>query len=108
MAGRLVVDIGLLLIMVFSLAVGTPFTLQYARERVAPEHWSSPAFKQTNGAITGVWALAMAVIVAADMLLLLRPDLPRQIGIMTIVAAFVGAVKFTIWYPDRAKGARRA
>jgi len=105
MAGRLAVDGGLLLIMLISIAVGAPFTLQYAREQVPAEFWDSPAFKQTNLVITWIWALAMAVIIAADLLLLLRPDVPRQVGILAIVAAFVGAVKFTGWYPERARTA---
>ena len=35
MAVRLAVDAGLLAIVIVSLAIGRPFTLQYARERVA-------------------------------------------------------------------------
>ena len=108
MAGRLVVDGGLLLVMLVSLAIGVPFTLQYAREQVPSEFWDAPAFRRTNVVVTSVWALAMAVVTAADALLLLRPDLPRQIGVLAIVAAFVGAVKFTGWYPERAKAAGSA
>jgi hypothetical protein len=81
-----------------------PFTLPYAREQAPPESWGSPAFRRTNVVITGAWVLAMAVITTADALLLLRPDWPRQVGILAIVAAFVGAVKFTGWYPDRVRG----
>src|ERR1700743_664329 len=39
---RLRVDLGLLVIVLVSLALRRPFTLQYARESVAPEFWSSP------------------------------------------------------------------
>jgi hypothetical protein len=104
-AGRLVVDGGLLLLVVFSLMIGVPFTLQYAREQVSPELWFSPAFKRTNVVITTVWAFALAIIAAADALLLLRPDVPRQIDILAIVAALVGAMKFTRWYPERGRAA---
>ena len=45
---RLCVDDGLLLIVLVSMAVGHPFTLQYAREQVAPEFWDSPEFLRTN------------------------------------------------------------
>src|SRR5579872_3568049 len=38
---RLAVDGGLLLIVLFSLAIGMPFTLQYARESVPEEFWAS-------------------------------------------------------------------
>ncbi len=92
---RLLVDSGLLLIVLGSMAVRQPFTLQYAREQVAPELWESPTFIRTNYIITGVWALAFAVMVIAELALLYVPDLPPRAGIIAIVIALVGAVKFT-------------
>jgi hypothetical protein len=63
---RLAVDGGLLAIVLVSLAIGMPFTLQYARESVPKELWTSPLFMTTNQRITGVWAAAFAVMTAAD------------------------------------------
>ncbi|HJS86791.1 MAG TPA: hypothetical protein VJ779_15155 [Acetobacteraceae bacterium] len=100
---RLCVDTGLLAIVLASMAVGRPFTLQYARERVAPELWDSPEFVRTNFAITAVWALAFAVMVVAELALLYVPGLPPRAGIVAIVLALIGAVKFTGWYPERAR-----
>jgi hypothetical protein len=40
-----------------SLLAGAPFTIQYAREQVAPEFWHSPLFIRTNQHITAVWGL---------------------------------------------------
>jgi hypothetical protein len=97
------VDAGLLLIVLASMVLGRPFTLQYAREQVASEHWDAPEFIRTNYVITAVWALAFAVMVAAKLALLTLPGVPRGIGIAAIVLALVGAVKFTGWYPDRVK-----
>ena len=97
---RLVVDAGLLLIVLASLVMRRPFTLQYARERVAPELWGEPEFVRTNYVITAVWALAFAVMVAAELVLLYVPDIPPRAGIVAIVLALVGAVKFTGWYPE--------
>jgi hypothetical protein len=99
-AVRLCVDSGLLLIVLVSLAVGRPFTMQYAREQVKPEFWSSSQFRRTNYLITGVWALAFAVMVATELILLYAPGLPPRIGIIVIILALVGAVKFTGWYPE--------
>src|ERR1700733_15458525 len=102
---RLLVDSGLLLIVLGSIAVRQPFTLQYAREQIAPELWDNPKFIRTNYIITGVWALAFAVMVVAELALLYVPGLPRRVGVIAIVVALIGAVKFTGWYPERVRAA---
>ena len=96
---RLAVDGGLLAIVLVSLAIGRPFTLQYARERVPPQFWASPIFFVTNRIITAVWAGAFAVLVAADAAAEYAPTVPLWTEIVASVAAFVGAVWFTGWYP---------
>jgi len=100
---RLRVDIGLLLIVLTSLAIRLPFTLQYAREQVAPEMWSRPEFVGTNYVITWAWAGAFLAMVAADLLMLFAPDVPLRVGIWVTVLAIVGAAKFTQWYPERGR-----
>lgn len=100
---RLCVDAGLLLIVLISLAVRRPFTLQYAREQVSPEFWQSPEFRKTNYVISGAWAVAFALMVLAESAILFAPQLPRRLAIWVIVLALVGAVKFTGWYPERAQ-----
>jgi hypothetical protein len=101
MSVRLRVDAGLLAIVLITIAFRRPFTLQYARERVPREQWSSPAFINTNYTLTAAWAAAFAVVVAADALLLFRPDLPSWIGIAATILALAGAFKFTEWFPER-------
>ena len=101
---RLCVDTGLLLIVLISMAAGRPFTLQYAREQVAPEFRSNPEFARTNYVITAIWALAFFVMVIAELALLYIPGLPRRVGIIAIVLALGGAVKFTGWYPEHVRG----
>jgi hypothetical protein len=100
---RLCVDIGLFLIVLISMAVGRPFTLQYAREQVAPEFCSNPEFARVNTIITAVWAFAFFAMVMAELALLYIPDLPHPIGVIAIVLALVGAMKFTGWYPEHAR-----
>jgi hypothetical protein len=104
-AVRLVVDTGLLLIVLLSLAIGKPFTLQYAREQVSPEFWNTREFYRTNVVISSAWALAFAVMVVAELILLYQPDVPRRVGVIAIVVALVAAVKFTSWYPESRKSA---
>jgi hypothetical protein len=105
---RLVVDSGLLLIVLVSIAIRQPFTLQYARERVAENVRRSGEFVRTNYVITAVWALAFAVMAAADLVMIWMPDLPARFGIIPTVLALVGAFKFTGWYPERRRAAAEA
>lgn len=101
MGVRLVVDTGLLLIVAISIAIRQPFTLQYAREQVRQEIWTSQEFVRTNYVITAAWALAFVALVVADLVLLYVPELPPRFGIIVTIVALVGAIKFTGWYPDR-------
>ena len=100
---RLCVDAGLLAVVLVTMAIGRPFTLQYAREQVSSDLHDKPAFLRVNYVITAVWALAFAVMVAAELALLYVPDVPHPLGVLAIVAAIVGAMKFTSWYPDHAR-----
>lgn len=103
MGVRLLVDIGLLAIVLISIAISMPFTMQYAREKVAQQYWRSPEFRQTNLTITWVWAAAFAVLVIADAVLLYVPDAPPAVGTVVIIGTLVAAVKFTAWYPKQRK-----
>jgi hypothetical protein len=104
---RLCVDLGLLVIVVLSIVLRRPFTLQYAREQVPAEHWGSPAFVRANYVITAVWCLAFAVLVIADLALLYIPRLPPLLGVAATVVALIAAIRFTGWYPDRLRAKAR-
>ena len=97
---RLAVDSGLLAIVLVSMAIRQPFTLQYAREQVPPEVQDSPGFILVNWHISIVWALAFVLMVAADLVMARWPQVPLAVGIVVTVAALVGAVGFTRWYPE--------
>ncbi|MEV6396704.1 hypothetical protein AB0M39_18280 [Streptomyces sp. NPDC051907] len=94
-------NIALVLIAFGSMAVGVPFTIQYARERVDREHWGSPHFLRANYVITGVWACAFLVAALAGAYgdaVLHNPDNVWTNWIIQ-VAAIVVAARFTEWYP---------
>jgi hypothetical protein len=105
---RLCVDTGLLAIVLGSILIGRPFTLQYAREQVAPEFWGRPEFLRTNYIITAAWAVAFALMVAAEFSLLYVPAMPHRAGLLVIILALVAAVKFTGWYPEYVRRQGRA
>jgi len=100
---RCVVDGGLLGIMLLSIVVGRPFTLEYARERVPSTIYDSPPFIRQNYIITAVWAVSMAIIVLADLALHFLPRFPVWAGGAAIGVAFTAALVFSRWYPRRHK-----
>jgi hypothetical protein len=99
-AVRLRVDSGLLIVVLVSMILQRPFTLQYAQEQTPREEWTKPGFVRTNYIITGVWAAAFATMVLAEFALLYLPATPKWLGIGVTVAAIYGAIKFTQWYPE--------
>lgn len=98
---RLRVDAGLLLIVLLTMVLGRPFSLQYARERVAPEHWDHPDFVRVNYVISAAWAVAFGVLVLADIVMAYVPDVPHAGSAVTIVVALATAAWFTGWYPEQ-------
>jgi hypothetical protein len=102
---RVVVDAGLLAIVLVSMALRQPFTLQYAREQVTPDVQASPAFLRVNYVITAVWAAALAISVLADLAMEYAPALPLWLDIFVLIAALFGAARFTQLYPTHARKA---
>ena len=94
-AVRLVVDLGLFAIILFSIVSRHPFTLQYAKERVAEKYWSDERFIHKNYVIAIAWACVFLVMVLAEGAMLADPVLPKSFGTAAIVAALAGGVLFT-------------
>jgi hypothetical protein len=103
MAVRLAVDGGLLAIILGSLAVGRPFTLQYARERVPEQYWQAPLFIRVNRLITGAWAAAFTALVAAHAAVVFVPGVPLSLDIAVTILALALALWFSTWYPARVR-----
>lgn len=91
---KLWVDAGLLVIALASMALQTPFTIQYAKEHVDPKYWSSPTFIAKNYKITGVWACIFALNVIVEALML-NAVLPQHLGFIIVIAAFVVGFRYT-------------
>lgn len=98
-AVRLRVDAGLTLIVLATIALRQPFTLQYARETVAREHWNSAHFLRVNYVISAAWAGAFAILVLADIAMAYAPAPLHSMGVIASVVALVAAIRFTSWYP---------
>lgn len=95
----LAVDGGLLAIMIASLVLHEPFTLQYAREQVAPEDWQSPTFLHANYVVTGVWVAALAIMTVADAAATFLTQVSATVAAAAGLVALAAALTFSLRYP---------
>jgi hypothetical protein len=102
-AVKLAVDAGVLAIALLSLAIGRPFTLQYAREMVDSETAQSSGFMAANYVITWAWVLAFLLMILANALLIYVPGLPLWSGLAIAFAPRNTAIYFSRWYPEYRK-----
>lgn len=95
----------LFIIALVSILIRKPFTLQYAREQVDRKFWDTPGFYTTNRTISAVWSVSFAVSTVTSYLNLRHPSL---IDWAIHIIVFVGAIKFTAWYPDYVRAKNEA
>ena len=82
-----------------SILAGIPFTLQYAREMVAPALWENPAFLRVNLLMTGTWGTLFVINLGLSYLVLAGPVIPGRIAMILTYAVLVSGILFTLWYP---------
>lgn len=103
-------NITLTVVIVASMLVRMPFTMQYAREQVDKQYWHSPTFLRINYTITGVWAAAFLVASLAGLYgeVVLHNSSNVWTNWLIQIAAILVAAEFTVWYPKvaRAKAPR--
>jgi len=99
-AVKFAVDAGMFLVTLGSIAIGKPFSLQYALEVVDAETAKLPGFIRANYTITWAWVLAMVLMMAGNVALIYVPGLPLWSGLLIAFAARNSAVYFTKWYPE--------
>ena len=99
-AVKLAVDAGIFLISAISMLIRYPFTLQYAREAVPAETAAMPGFTRSNYIITGVWTVALLLMMIGNAAMLYVPGLPIWSSLVIAFAARNSAVYFTKWYPE--------
>lgn len=92
------------LIALGSIAIRRPFTVQYAHETVAREHWDTSLFMRINYRVTWVWVGAFALTAIVGYLGDGPLDQPDNLWTNWIVqiAALILALRFTEWYPQAA------
>lgn len=97
-------NLALAVFALFTLAIGRPFTLAYAKDSTPEEHWETPLFRRINDVISAVWALAFTVSAVSGAVgdAVLRDGDNFWTAWIVPLAAIMFAVSFTDFYPDRA------
>jgi hypothetical protein len=81
-----------------SIAIGAPFTLQYARESSPREIWDTPQFIAVNRFLSLVWAGLFSVNLAITLSLTGASGALRWMAIGVPIALVVGGFVFTARY----------
>jgi hypothetical protein len=89
------------LVVFFSIILGKPFTLQYAREKFPKEKWSSIQFIETNYAISWVWCGVFFLQLLIPLMRLFGFNPPKILGPAFSILAVFAALKLTKWYSKR-------
>jgi hypothetical protein len=97
-------NIALAVFAVVTLLIRRPFTLAYAKDSTAPEHWDSPLFMRINYVISAVWAASFTVSAISGAIggALLHDNDNFWTGWIVPIGAIIFAVSFTEFYPDYA------
>jgi uncharacterized membrane protein len=100
-----IANLALMAIVLGSLAIRRPFTLQYAREQEPPDLWHDPHFIRANYVITWVWAAAFIVEALSGLYgdAVLHDADNLWTGWIIQTLPLIVAAQFTIWYPRRRK-----
>ena len=96
---RLLVDAGFLGMALISLALRRPVTRDYSHEHLPAEIRDTPAFLRTNYILTGAWALAFAIMTAADTAGVFFARIPLSLDIAVGFAALGLVIAFTVRFP---------
>ncbi len=92
----------------YTLAIGKPFTLEYAKDHAPREMWTHPAFIATNNLLTGVWGTVFtlgALIAWLKMTVKVDPEWLYEVANYSLM---VGCMAFTTRYPEWIKQRRMA
>ena len=86
----------------FSLAVGKPFTMGFAKLSTPPEVWKEPRFLKVNTTITTFWAASFTVFSVLIALTYAATGNGGAAGIVQLIGLAVPGV-FTVRYAARAR-----
>ena len=86
-----------------SIFVGTPFTLQYAREMVDKRFWENPLFIRVNVMITGVWGAVFLINLGLSSVNFFTSGPIGRIAQVITYIVLAAGILFTLRYPEQVK-----
>lgn len=92
----------------YTLAIGKPFTADYAKDHTPKEFWTHPSFVRTNQLLTAVWGVCFTAGATIAWLKMARHDLPDwEYEVMNYSFMLTG-VAMSTWYPEYVRRRRLA
>ena len=91
-----------------TVALGKPFTLDYAKDQVDPSLWNEPHFIRTNVLMTVLWASAFTVSAVLAFGKLEQAVLSELAYDLVSYAILIAAAIFTVLYPEHVHRMRAA
>ncbi len=88
---------GLAAFVLGGIALGHPFSLEWAREASPPAIWNEPAFVNANLVISLAWGLGFALLATISLPLEAMPG--RRVRSLVAACVMTAAALFTSWYP---------
>lgn len=85
------------------LAIGTPFTIQYAKRDVPRERWENPVFIHINKVLTAFWGILFFIGLLLSLYKFFYPDTLGLFGDAYMWISIITGIIFTMKYPDYAK-----
>lgn len=96
-------SIALALIVLISIVIKKPFTLQYAKESTPEEYWESPTFIHVNYVISWAWCLMMSINAILSVLFTTVMPVDTWINWVVSLSCFGAAMAFTEIYRNYLK-----
>lgn len=85
-----------------TLAIGKPFTLEYARAHTDPSKWSDPLFVRVNVQLTSAWATAFTLNTVAAWVQM-KHLWPEWLCHAVSYTVLVATAALTSWYPGHVR-----
>jgi len=84
----------------FSLLIGKPFTIQYAKEKTPKDRWNSPVFIRINKIMTIFWGCLFIFNTEVNVLKFYYSGIPNWVYSVVLIFSMAVGMMFVIRFPD--------